>query len=97
METNAFEEFFKSFLRALELFGDWDLASDLKEAIHKLFARLDNFDELDRTIQLGLDIDPEKKTASAITLTDVAAIKLYCDVYLRLKASEHLRTFKIES
>jgi AbiV family abortive infection protein len=97
LETNAFEEFFKSFLRALELFGDWDGVADLKEAIHKPFARLDNFDELDRTIQLGLDIDPEKKAAPTITLTDVAAIKLYCDAYLRLKASEHFRALKSDS
>jgi hypothetical protein len=95
LETNAFEEFFKSFLCALQLFGDCDGITDVKEAIHKPFARLANFDELDRTIQLGLDIDPGKKTTLAITLTDVAAIKLYCDVYLRFKASEHLRTLSV--
>ena len=96
LEANAFEEFFKSFLRALQLVGDWDGVLDLKEAIRKPFARLKDFEELDRVIQLGRDMDHEKRKAPSITLTDVAAIKLYCDAYLHLKPSESFKKFEDE-
>jgi hypothetical protein len=86
LETNAFDEFFKSLKVALRIFGDWDDSSDLKEAIRKQFAKLGDFNDLDKTIQLGLDMDLEKGKAPRTTLTEVAAMKLYTDVYIRLKA-----------
>lgn len=94
LEANAFDEFFKAFKSALLIFGDWDEKSDLKEAVHKQFAKLGNFTDLDNTIQLGLDMELEKGGVPRITLTEIAAIKLYCDVYIQLKASEYFKNLK---
>src|SRR5262249_22503026 len=44
LETNSFEEFFKSLTQSLQVFGDWDGITDLKEAIHKPLAKLEQFE-----------------------------------------------------
>jgi len=47
---------------------------------------------LDKTIQLGLDM--ERGKVPRITLTEVVAIKLYVDVYIHRKASEYFDNLK---
>ncbi len=46
-------------------------------------------------LAISLDNDPEHKKIHNITLTEVAAIKLYCDFYIQMKVNEHFE--KIQS
>ena len=94
LEPNAFEEFFKAFKCAFAIFCDWDEKGDLKEAAHKQFAKLGDFTELDKTVQMGLDMNLERGKVPRITLTEVIAIKLYIDVYINMKASEYFENLK---
>ncbi len=96
LEVNAFDEFFKAFKFALRTFGDWDGKSDLKEAIMKQFTKLDQSNEFEQTINLGIALnkDVERKKIHNITLTEIAAIKLYCDFYIQLKAAEYFQNLK---
>jgi AbiV family abortive infection protein len=94
LEANAFDEFFKSLKSALLIFGDWDGKSDLKEAVHKQFAQLGDLQDLDKTIKLGVDMDLKKGKTPRITLTEVAAMKLYTDVYIQLKARDYFKNLK---
>jgi len=94
LEINAFDEFFKSFKYAFLIFGDWDGKSDFKEAVRKKFAQLGDFQDLDKTIQLGLDMDLERGKVPCITLTEVAAMKMYTDVYIQLKARDYFQNLK---
>jgi hypothetical protein len=94
VEPNAFNEFFKALKAALIAFGDWDGKSDLKEAILNQFKGLGDFKELDAIIQTGIDFDPSQGgNPPNITLTEIAAMKLYCDVYIQLKAKEYMEKF----
>jgi hypothetical protein len=97
LEANAFNEFFKAFKAALIAFGDWDGKSDLKVAILNQFKSLGDFKELDAIIQTGIDFDPSRGNPPNITLTEVAAMKLYCDVYIQLKAKEYMEKFAAEN
>ncbi len=87
-ELNAFNSFYKAFKSAFMISGDWDGKSDFKEAVHKQFSKMETFDHLDQTILLGEEQEnsPTKTTKTPITLTEIFAIKLYCDVYLEIIA-----------
>lgn len=97
LEANAFHEFFKSLKSALLIFRDWDGKSDLKGVVRRQFAQLGDFQDLDRIIQFGLDMDLEKRKAPRITLTEVTAMKLYTDVYIQLKARDYFQSLKNQS
>lgn len=94
-ESNAFEQFFVSLKTALEVNGHWDgNAATLKAAaVAQLTPMLKKTDNLEATIELGLQLDQAKTTGHfpAITLTEVMAIKLYCDLYFTRLANEALR------
>jgi len=94
LEINAFEEFFKAMKEAFLALGDWDGESDFKEAVKKQFSKLSDLKELEQTIQLGIDLSPTTAARSAITLTEVAAMKLYCDFYIQIKANEYFEGLK---
>lgn len=38
--------------------------------------------EYDRVLKLGIDVESKKVSHHSITLTEVLAIKIYCDIYL---------------
>jgi len=96
LEANAFDEFFKALKSALIIFNDWDGKNDLKESIKKQFSRLSDLKDLDKTIQFGIEMDLQKKKVPNITLTEVAAIKLYCDFYIQMKAHDYFERLKKE-
>lgn len=98
LEVNAFDEFFKALKEALFIFGDWSRASDIKEAVRRQFSKLGDFKELEQTMDLGISLDQDAahQKVHNITLTEVAAIKLYCDFYLHMKANEYFDKLKSE-
>lgn len=92
MEINAFEEFFKAFKKALIILGDWDGKTDLKTVAKTRFSELSTFEEFNKIMQMGIDL--QNKKVLQITLTEVASMKLYCDFYIQLKASEYFKNMK---
>jgi|GEM_PF-1682575 len=96
LEVNAFDEFFKSFREALIAFGDWDGVSDVKEAVKKQFSKLGELKDLEKTIDLGVSIEQDisHQKIHIVTLTEVAAIKLYSDFYIQIKATEYFNNLK---
>src|SRR5260370_22505471 len=88
VEPNAFNEFFKALKTALIAFGDSDGKSDLKQAILNQYKGIGDFREVDAIIQTAIDFDPSLGNPPNITLTEIAAMKLYCDVYIQLKAKQ---------
>jgi hypothetical protein len=91
LEANAFEEFFNALKESLLACGDWDGSGDLLKSIQKQFAKLDgvSLDNLEETIKIGENLKPEQK--HNITLTEVVAIKLYCDLYIYIKANDYAK------
>ncbi|MGD1003574.1 MAG: AbiV family abortive infection protein [Minisyncoccia bacterium] len=99
VEPNAFNEFFKAFKAALIALGDWDGKSDLKQAILTQFKGVSEAGakELEAMIQTATDFDPALGNPPNITLTEIAAMKLYCDVYIQLKANQSMEKFVAEN
>jgi AbiV family abortive infection protein len=96
LEVNAFDEFFKALKEVLITFGDWDNKSPLKDAILKSFSKLGELKDLEKTIDQGISIgqDVVHQKIHNITLTEVAAIKLYTDFYIQMKANEYFNNLK---
>ena len=92
LEVNAFDEFYKALKAAMRAFGDWDGESDFRGAVAKQFERIGHMRELTKTLDLGceLEADVRRERQHPITLTEVLAMKLYCDFYVRLKAREYI-------
>ena len=91
---NAFDEFHKSLKAAMQALGDWDGESDFSEAVCKQFERLGEMQDLTKTLELGrgLEADMKRERQHPVTLTEVLAMKLYCDLYMRLKAREYCQS-----
>lgn len=91
LEVNAFEEFSKALKIALMVFGDWDGKSDFKEAAIKQIGKAGEMKELEKTLKLVdlLEADPMRQKHHPITLTEVIAMKIYCDYYIQVKAKEY--------
>lgn len=94
LEPNSFEEFFKAFKKALIIFKDWDGKSNLKEAILNQFTKLQDTKEIERVIDLANSLDFEHGKFGNITLTEVATIKTYLEVYIHIKANEYYAKLK---
>ncbi|MCX6755282.1 MAG: AbiV family abortive infection protein [Candidatus Nomurabacteria bacterium] len=94
LEVNAFSEFFKAFKEALTGLGDWDGKTDLLETSKKIFEKdFPAFKQLEATIQIGLNLKLEQgDLLYNITLTEVVAMKIYCDFYIKLKARDYFKT-----
>jgi AbiV family abortive infection protein len=90
VEPTACHEFYKTLQAAFLIFGDWDGKSDFKEAALKKFKEIGEFKELEETLQLGTDMDPASGKMPPITLTEVAAMKLYCDIYMQYQAKRYM-------
>jgi AbiV family abortive infection protein len=90
LETNAFHEFFKALKAAFLAFNDWDGKTDMKEAMLKKFKEIGDFKELGDLIQMGIDLEPPPGKPQNITLTEIAAIKMYCDFYIQFQAKQYL-------
>lgn len=88
LDANAFERFFLALKEALVAHGDWDGKEPLVQAAKKQFP--EELNELKETLELGLAQENDPTKPHNITLTEVAAIKLYCDFYLEKKAFEYI-------
>ena len=87
-ELNAYNCFYQAFKEAFLTSGDWDGKSDFKEAVHRQFAKLEDFRNLDEVIDSGEDQakSPTRSPKTPITLTEILALKMYCDIYLEIIA-----------
>ena len=93
VEATALHEFFKALKAAFLIFGDWDGQTDFKIAALKRFKEIGEFKELDETMQMGMDLDTTSGKIPMTTLTEVAAMKLYCDIYIQLQAKQYVEQF----
>ena len=96
LETNAFGSFYKALKGAMRVFGDWDGTSEFKEAAKKQIEKIKQMNDLDKTLDLGatLEADVKHEKHHPITLTEVIAMKIYCDYYMQLKAKEYFENLK---
>lgn len=96
LEANAFGSFYKALKAATQAFGDWDGTSDFKEVAKKQLEKIKEMKDLDKTLDLGmvLEADVKHEKHHPITLTEVVAMKIYCDYYMQLKAREYFENFK---
>ncbi len=93
LEVNAFDEFYKALKHAMIALGDWDSKADFMNAVKNKLKEVGELKEIDRTLQLGkmLDEDEKREKYHPITLTEVIAMKVYCDYYVQLKARDYFR------
>lgn len=96
MEANAFEAFYKALKSAARFFGDWDGKSDFLVVIKTQLAKIKDMKDLEKTFALAkaLEEDERHQKHHPITLTEVIAMKLYCDVYVQLKAKGYFEKLK---
>lgn len=96
LEANAFGSFYKALQAATRSFGDWDGTSDFKVAVKAQFAKISEMTDLEKTLDLGatLEADVKHEIQHPITLTEVLAMKIYCDYYIQLKAKEYFENLK---
>jgi len=87
-ELNCYDQFYRAFKSAFKISGDWDGKSDFKEAVNKQFDKLSKFNDLDEVIDLGEEQEksPTKSTKKSLTLTEVFAVKLFCEFYFEILA-----------
>ncbi len=99
LEANAFDSFYKALKNATIIFGDWDGISDFREVIKKQLSKIGEMKDLDKTLTLAtaLQADVKHEKSHPITLTEVIAMKLYCDYYINLKAREYFANLKEEN
>lgn len=96
MEANAFESFYKALKIAARFFGDWDGKSNFLEVIKTELTKVNDMKELEKTFILAktLEEDVRHEKHHPITLSEVVAMKYYCDVYVQLKAKEYFEKRK---
>lgn len=101
LEANAFEAFWKAFRQALEVNGDWDGKGDLSCAAQRQLGEfLKTAENFIAFIQLGNKIEIAKSGGGdfpQITLTEVAGMKLYCDLYFSSLAQRSFREEKAKA
>jgi len=84
LQQNAFIEFFECLKKLLALDSKWDgneknLIQSIKDTSGKMLTQTDGIDEI---IKLALELQKNPaKNANKITLTEVIAMKNYCDLY----------------
>ena len=95
-ELNAFAQFFQALKNAFRISGDWDGKSEFRVAVHKQFAKLKDFTNLDEYLRWGeeQELSSEKKPSKNITLTEVFGMKLYAEVYLEILAKRAVDSLK---
>jgi len=91
LELNAFEQFFQAVKIAMKTNGHWDGQSDLKIALHKQISWFyrNRTTDIDKMIDLALEVEVEHRASQEITLTEVIAMKTYCDVYFLKLAKDY--------
>ena len=96
LEANAFGSFYKALQAATRAFGDWNGTSDFKGVVKMQLAKINEMKDLDKTLDLEatLDADVKHEKQHPITLTEVIAMKIYCDYYMQLKAKEYFANLK---
>jgi len=90
-EGSAFEYFFKALRRAMLENGDWDGKSDIIDAYIK---RVPHFFpartlDMEKCFPLGFDVEQTHNSKTPITLTEVIAMKNYCDSYFLTLARDY--------
>jgi hypothetical protein len=90
-DSNAFGEFYKALKQAMRSLGDWDGTSDFKEAVKKQYEKIGEMKDLDKTLDIGLELEADTmhEKPHPITMTEVIAMKIYCDYYIQLKTKEY--------
>lgn len=98
LEVNAFEEFYKALKSAMKIFEDWNGKDSFKEAVMEQYKKIGEMKDLEKTLQLGelLEADVKREKHHPITLTEVIAMKIYCDYYMQLKARDYFENLKEE-
>lgn len=98
MEANAFEAFYKALKIAAKFFGDWDGKSNFLEVIKKELMKIKDMKELEKTFTLAKELEDDllHQKHHPITLSEVVAMKLYCDLYIQLKAKVYVEKLKDE-
>jgi len=94
LEANAFEEFYNALKCAMKALGDWNESGNFKECVTEQYKEIGNTQELNRILDLAAELDADERKEKAhgeITLTEVIAMKMYCDVYILRKAHEYFK------
>ena len=79
-------------------FGDWDGKGNFLAVIKTQLAKVKDMKDLEKTFALAkaLEEDERHQKHHPITLTEVIAMKLYCDVYVQLKAKDYFEKLRDE-
>lgn len=82
-EPNMFMEFFEAWKNALITFHDWDGTGDLISVADRVFGSfIPGFTGHKELIQMAEELKLGKCPPQKVTLTEVGAMKVLCDVYL---------------
>ena len=90
LEPNAFSFFFTALKTLLLATGDWDGVTDLKSAAAAQLSEFFPTKNLNDYIEWGMQLESKNNPSERITLTEVIAMKNYCDVYFCLSAEKEL-------
>jgi AbiV family abortive infection protein len=94
LEINAFEKFYISFVGLMKYFFNYDGKSDLVSftapIMDEMIKGIDNFTEV---IGMGVDLQANRldMVKHPITLTEIIAMKMYCDVIIFTLAKKTIR------
>jgi AbiV family abortive infection protein len=92
VEETAYMDFYNALKTGCEIFEDWDGKTVFKKIIPKILKKyLKTEDDLLERVTLAEEIESKGKASRKITLTDVIAMKLYCDLYLGDKANTDMQ------
>lgn len=96
VEETTYVDFYNALKIGCEIFGDCGKNESFKNVIPKILEKyLKTEDDLLERVKLAEEIEKDGKASRKITLTDVIAMKMYCDLYLGEKAnSEITKRFK---
>lgn len=90
LEPNAIERFYGCLQQAMIDSGDWDGASDFKAAAcSQLNDVLKTTKELEETLDMAEEVKTKHASTEPVTITNVVAMKLYCDLYLIKQAMKY--------
>lgn len=92
VQSSAFKEFSSALKEAFKSYGDWDGKEPAKEIIIKYISAIrEKHDvELEKLLDLDSQFQKGEHPPRVITLSDVYAMKIYCDIYFMRKAIEDI-------
>jgi AbiV family abortive infection protein len=96
LEATTYEQFFRALQLGMQSFGDWNMEEPFKESFGRMFGQLLGENPGDEWVDWGEAIlgghPPEN-----ITLSEVAGMKVLCDLYFRHALERDLRRRSGES